>query len=62
MQAQQSDSLQLDMLRQRLPFVVAALVVISILLLLRVISFQFPQDPRVLSEFAAQRDANSGRI
>jgi cell division protein FtsI (penicillin-binding protein 3) len=62
MQVQQSDSLQLDMLRQRLPFVVAALVVISILLLLRVISFQFPQDPRVLSEFAAQRDANSGRI
>jgi len=50
------------MVRQRLPFVIMAVLVICLALLLRVISFQFEQDPRVRREFAAVRDANSGSV
>ncbi len=53
-------TLQQEMLRQRSPFVLIGLVVVGLLLLLRVISFQFPQDPRVMAEFAAVREASSG--
>ncbi len=52
---------QQDIVRQRLPFVAGAMFFAAILLLLRVIWFQFPQDPRVAAEFAIQRDANAGR-
>ena len=62
MQAQQYQSTQQEMLRQRLPFIILGMVMLGGILLLRVISFQFPQDPRVIREFAAQRDANAGRI
>lgn len=60
-QVYQGEALQQQMLRQRMPFVIIAMIVFGVLLLFRVISFQFPQDPRVEREFAAQRDANSGR-
>jgi cell division protein FtsI/penicillin-binding protein 2 len=60
MQAQQGLPLQQEMIRQRLPFVVVALLIISAVLIFRVISFQFPQDPRVVREFTALRDANYG--
>ncbi len=58
---QAQPSLQQEMIRQRMPFVVVLTVVVCVLLLLRVISFQFPQDPRVEREFAAQRAAAAGR-
>lgn len=51
---------QSQTLRQRLPLVILALVVISIVLFFRVIWFQFPQPPRVAAEFAVQRRANAG--
>lgn len=59
---QAGSSLQQDMLRRRVPIVALAIVVASAGLLLRVVSFQFPQDARVLREFATQRDANAGHI
>jgi cell division protein FtsI (penicillin-binding protein 3) len=62
MQAQQTESFQQDIVRQRMAILIVVAVVISGGLLFRVISFQFPQDPRVVQEFAAQRDANYGRI
>ena len=52
---------QEDMLRQRLPILTGAMIFAGVVLILRVIWFQFPQDPRVAAEFAIQRDANSGR-
>lgn len=61
MQAQRTQSVQQEMLRRRMPLVAAGLVVISVLLMLRLMGFQFLQDPRVASQFAAQRDANIGR-
>jgi len=62
MATQQQLSSQQEMLRQRLPFVILAVLIISMGLLLRVISFQFEQDARVQRVFAANRDANTGRI
>lgn len=62
MQIQSSDSLQQEMLRRRLPFVMIGVIVLGVLLLLRVISFQFQQDPRVVAEFQALREANAGRM
>lgn len=61
--AQQSNvqqSNQQVILRQRLPFVIIGVVIISVVLLLRVIWFQAPQPPRVVAEFAVQRRANAG--
>jgi len=54
-------SIQQDMLRRRLPVVIAVMFIACLVLLFRVISFQFPQDPRVLRELAALRDAGYGR-
>ena len=51
---------QQQMLRQRAIYLVAGIVVVAVLLLLRVIWFQFPQPPRVVAEFAVQRQANAG--
>jgi cell division protein FtsI/penicillin-binding protein 2 len=62
MQSIPTPSLQQDMLRRRMPIVVGVVVIITGVLLLRVISFQFPQDPRVLREFAAQRSAIYGSV
>ncbi len=61
MQLQQGSSLQQETLRQRLPVVFVGMLIIGLVLVWRVISFQFPQDPRVQREFALQRDANAGR-
>lgn len=55
-------SSQQEMLRQRLPFIVLVVLIICMGLLMRVISFQFEQDPRVQRVFAANLDANTGRI
>jgi cell division protein FtsI/penicillin-binding protein 2 len=62
MQSAQRQGIQQDMLRRRIPFFIGGVVIASALLLLRVIAFQFPQDPRVVSEFSAQRDANTGSL
>jgi cell division protein FtsI/penicillin-binding protein 2 len=62
MAVQQTISSQQEILRQRLPIIVLLVLVASMGLLLRVISFQFERDPRVQREFAAIRDANSGSI
>jgi len=62
MAAPQPLSSQQEMLRQRLPFIILAILIICMGLLLRVISFQFEQDARVQRVFAANRDANTGRI
>jgi cell division protein FtsI (penicillin-binding protein 3) len=59
MRVQSNESPQQEMLRRRLPFVMFGMVIVSVLLLLRVISFQF-EDPRVLAEFASLREAGSG--
>ena len=56
------NSIQQDMLRQRLPIVVVVMVAVCMGLIIRVISFQFPQDPRIVREFAVQREANAGSI
>ena len=61
-QAQSAVSIQQEMVRRRAPFVMLGVMILSSTLLLRVISFQFPQDARVSREFATQRDANAGRI
>ncbi|MFW5772401.1 MAG: peptidoglycan D,D-transpeptidase FtsI family protein [Phototrophicaceae bacterium] len=53
---------QQEVLRQRIPFVVIGLLIVCGVLVMRLISFQFPQDPRVMAEFAALRDANYGTI
>lgn len=59
--ATQGDSfpaMQQEMLRKRLPFVVAALVVISVGLITRMVLFQSPPDSRVTIYVQAVRDAN----
>lgn len=53
-------SIQQEMIRQRLPLVILLMVIVCVGLLLRVVSFQFPQNPQVEREFAAQRAANAG--
>ncbi len=55
-------SIQQEMLRQRLPIVVFLMLTICMGVIIRVISFQFPQDPRIVREFAVQREANAGSI
>jgi cell division protein FtsI/penicillin-binding protein 2 len=59
--AQQSLSLQQQSLRQRLPVVVTVLVIASFALLMRLIWFQSPQDPRVIGYLETIRDANYRR-
>ncbi|MEQ8672238.1 MAG: penicillin-binding protein 2 [Aggregatilineales bacterium] len=54
-------SMQQDMVRRRIPLLTAGILVVCLGLLLRVIWLQFPQDQRVAREFAAQREASSGR-
>lgn len=61
-QIQQNQGVHQDVIRQRMSFIIIVVVFVAIGLLLRVVSFQFPQDPRFVREFAAQRDANYGRI
>ncbi|MFW5708725.1 MAG: peptidoglycan D,D-transpeptidase FtsI family protein [Chloroflexota bacterium] len=51
---------QQQLLRQRLSWVAIGMIVLAILLLFRVVWFQFPQPPRVVAEFALQREANAG--
>jgi cell division protein FtsI/penicillin-binding protein 2 len=51
-------SMQQDMMRRRLPVVVAFLVVISIGLITRMVLFQAPNDPRVAAYVELVRDAN----
>jgi cell division protein FtsI (penicillin-binding protein 3) len=53
---------QQEVLRRRIPIVVVGLLIVCGVLVMRLISFQFPQDPRVMAEFAALRDANYGTI
>lgn len=57
----QQTTMQQESLRRRLPFVVFALLAISIVLLMRMIFFQLPQSPEVLSYVQSIRDANYQR-
>ena len=52
---------QQEILRKRMPFVIGALLVVSIVLLLRLISFQFPLDPAVDTYLQNLRDSGYGR-
>ena len=58
MQTDAFPSMQQEMLRKRLPVVIALLVVISLGLVTRMILFQAPPDPRVQAWIQAVRDAN----
>lgn len=51
---------QQEMLRRRLPFIVVALVGAGVILVLRMVSFQTPQEPRVTAYVQSVRDANYG--
>jgi cell division protein FtsI/penicillin-binding protein 2 len=64
MAAAQSSPLspQQQTLRKRLPVVITVLVVASFALLIRLIWFQAPQDPRVISYLQSVRDANYRRL
>jgi cell division protein FtsI (penicillin-binding protein 3) len=53
-------SVQQETLRRRLPVVVAALLILSITLVIRMILFQAPQDPQVASYIDRVRNANYG--
>ena len=53
---------QQTVLRQRSPLVLLGVIGLCVILVMRIISFQFPTDPRVQAEFQLMRDANSGRI
>ncbi len=53
---------QQQALRRRLPVVVTFLVLASFALLIRLIWFQSPQDPRVISYLETVRDANYRRL
>ncbi len=53
-------SLQQEMLRRRLPVVVLLLIVASGILVVRMISFQAPPDPRVAAYIESVRQANYG--
>lgn len=55
---QQTMSLQQDMLRRRLPVVITVLLVASLVLIIRLILFQAPQDPRVAAYVEALRESN----
>lgn len=54
----QQSSLQQETIRRRLPFVIFALLAISVILLTRMIFFQLPQSPEVVSYIQTIRDAN----
>ncbi len=54
-------SQQQDVFRKRLPFVVAALIVASLILLIRLASFQFPLDPAVDEYLNRLRDSGYTR-
>lgn len=58
---QQTMSIQQEMLRRRLPVIVALLIAASVGMVFRMITFQFPADPRVASEVESVRQANYGR-
>lgn len=62
MQQSTGQSPQQDMLRQRLPYVILAVIVISVLLMLRVVSFQLQLAPRVIREFTLQRESFAGDV
>lgn len=51
-------SQQQEILRRRLPAIVAVLIVISVGLITRMVLFQTPADPRVIAYVQAVRDAN----
>jgi cell division protein FtsI/penicillin-binding protein 2 len=51
---------QQDIIRRRLPFVIVALLSVSGILLLRLISFQFPLEPQVESYLTNLRDSGYG--
>jgi cell division protein FtsI/penicillin-binding protein 2 len=62
MAAAQPLSPQQQTLRRRLPVVITVLVIASFALLIRLIWFQSPQDPRVVSYMETLRDANYRRL
>ncbi len=51
---------QSQMIRQRLSLIIIGVIFISMLLVFRLMWFQFPQSARVVAEFAVQRKANAG--
>ncbi len=55
-------SIQQQMLRRRLPVVVVVIVTVSIAMVVRMIAFQAPQDPRVAAYLQSVRDANYGQV
>lgn len=58
--ASAATSLQQEMLRRRLPVVVVILLAASVVMIIRMITFQLPQDPRVANAVEAYRRANYG--
>lgn len=60
MQQTQAISIQQEMLRRRLPVIVILLIAASVMMVVRMITFQFPADPRVASEVESVRQANYG--
>lgn len=60
MQQNLSMPLQQEMMRRRLPWVVVLLVISSGILVVRMISFQAPPDPRVAAYIESVRQANYG--
>lgn len=57
---QATTSMQQETLRQRLPVIVAILVAACVILIVRMILFQAPQDPRVAAYVEQTRNANYG--
>lgn len=57
----QQQSLQEEMFRQRLPVVVVGLLIISVFLLGRLMSFQFQLDPTVVNYLESVRNSNYSR-
>lgn len=55
-------SLQQEMLRRRLPIVIVLLLIASVVMVIRMITFQLPPDPRVASAIEAVRQANYGSV
>ncbi|TVR24807.1 MAG: penicillin-binding protein 2 [Anaerolineaceae bacterium] len=51
---------QEQIIRQRMSMVTIGTIVIAIILIIRLMWFQFPQSPRVVAEFAVQRRAAAG--
>ena len=61
MATQAQRSIQQDMVARRLPWLIVFILVVSAILIIRVVWLQFLPDQRVQREFAAQREATSGR-